>query len=321
MSTNALVFLANEQYAPYVKQMVYSARSHGCWSEDIVLLAWDLADASWFERRGVFVIPVGADDFQFGDLPSSSAVYFAKIILFHPKFSRWDKLIYLDVDMIIRKDIRHLLTYENFAAADDCFRYPVIHQMAPRNSDWSQAAINGIMTSRELWAVSFNSGMMVIPKKMLSQELFADLCRQTAAYWRECAYYDQGVLNMVLNSQRDRVPYVYNDYYFSEHFNRRGLLRRLSDRHAVILHIIHPTKPWDPRNPYHAEWSARMNKSEATETYQVDGVEPSRWGMMLVDFINRWNIAGVYFWGWWLDRYRGARWFFLRFSKASSRGK
>lgn len=305
---NAIAFLADQQYAKYVRQMVYSVRTFGHWEEDIILLAYEMTDTSWFEKRGVKVIHLSKKDFDFGDLPAKQTVYFAKLLLFHPKFSQWHKIIYLDTDMLIRKDIRDLLKYRKFAAADDCFRYPVIHQMAPLDSDWAKARINKILPKNQLRAVSFNSGMMVIPTAENQLENFEKLCALTAEYWRESAYFDQGILNMHLNPSRDRVPYVYNDYYLSEHFNRRGLFRRFSDKHAVILHIIHPSKPWDASNPYFKEWRSRMEAAEKTTEYIIAGKAPSRIGTALVDFVNRWNVAGVYVRGWWLDRYRGFRW-------------
>ena len=305
---NALVFLANENYAEYAKQMVFSARRYGHWEDNIVLLKWGAFDTSWFEQRGVMIEDVSSADFNFGDLPDQQAVYFAKIILFHPKFSRWKKMVYLDTDMLIRRDIRHLLSYNGFAAADDCFRYPVIHQMAPIDSDWSQARINQVLSKSALRAASFNSGMMVIPTASNTHKTFHTLCELTAEYWRESAYYDQGILNMHLNPIRKRVPYVFNDYYLSEDFNRRGLIRRFSDRYSVILHIIHPSKPWSKDNPYYSEWKSRMDAAYASSEYPISGISPAPIGTFLVDFVNRWNIAGLYFKGWWLDRYREFKW-------------
>ncbi len=313
MKDNALVFLADEKYLDQVKQMVYSARSFGHWEDDIVLLTWGDVDAQWFEKRGVIVVSVNEKDFAFGDLPKDQWVYFAKMYLFHPYFTRWKKLIYLDTDMLIRKDIRPLLEFTPFAATDDCFQYPVIHQLSPRYSDWTKSRINQVMSTRDLNAVSFNSGMMVISTELCTLEYFHQLCEMTALYWRECAYYDQGILNMVFNPIRERVPYVYNDYYLSESFNRKGLIRRLSDKNAVILHIIHPSKPWQQNNPYHLEWRERMEAAELQDSYQIGGRSPSFRSIMLVDFINKWNIRSVYFWGWWLDFYRKRRWRFYNF--------
>lgn len=309
---NALVFLANENYAEYVKQMVFSARRYGHWEDDIVLLKWGAFDTSWFEQRGVMVEDVSSADFNFGNLPDQQAVYFAKIILFHPKFSRWKKMVYLDTDMLIRRDIRHLLSYEGFAAADDCFRYPVIHQMTPINGDWSKSKVNGILSKKALRAAGFNSGLMVVPTVSNTIVTFNKLCELTAEYWQESAYFDQGILNMHLNPIRKRIPYVFNDYYLSEDFNRRGLIRRFSDRYSVILHIIHPSKPWNKDNPYHREWKARMQKADESTEYPISSIPPSKIGTFLVDFVNRWNIAGITLKGWWIDRYRGFKWLLRR---------
>lgn len=297
---NALVLLANNKYLEYTKQIFYSARKLGNWQGDLVLLAYEIPDDdrfNWFRERGIKIERINRDSFQFKNISPAKSVYFAKLDLFHPKWNHYSKIVYLDTDMIIRKDINNLLKFNSFAAADDCFQYPLIHQFSPPGKPYKEAEINLHYSQKTLNKISFNTGVMVIPAARNNEKQYVELLQLTEQFGRHSVFYDQGVLNLYFIENRIRIPYVYNDYFVSEHFNRRGLLRRFNDRDAVILHIIHPHKPWNEQCTYHSEWKHRLNAALTKKLPQPQGKSPSSFSIQKIDIINLLSIKEIYFKG------------------------
>lgn len=297
---HALALLADNNYLEYTKQMFYSARRYGNWRDELLLIAFEIPDderLQWFRERNIKIEHISRNEFDFQNIPDDKAVFFAKLHLFKPRYNRYRKIIFLDTDMIIRKDINKLKEFNSFAAADDCFQYPLIHQLSRPGKPYEDAEINEHYSQDTLKKISFNTGVMVIPTEHNNEEHYQKLVQLTDKFGMQSVFFDQGVLNLHFIHSRKRIPYVYNDYYASEYFNRRGLLRRFNDRDAVILHIIHPCKPWDERCTYHGEWKRRLHAALTEKMPRPGGVAPTKFSVWKVDLINSLSIKEIYFKG------------------------
>lgn len=299
-SKKALALLADSNYLPHTRQVFYSAVCQGNWSYDRLLLAYELnenTDLSWFQKHHIQVIHIDRYTLPIKGLPPERTVYYGKLYLFHPRFSRYEQIIYLDVDMIVRKDLTGLLRYQRFAACHDLFRKPLIHQFTPLGIPRETTPARKLIPKKWQKKISFNTGMMVIPTAKNTDRLMQQLLEKAARFAKYSQYYEQGVINLQFIHKRKPIPYVYNDFYSSEPFNRRGLFRRSGDHDAVILHIIHPHKPWNPQSPHHKEWLTNIRKAAKAQTLKPDGVKPSKWSVMRVSIINFINIHKLYLGG------------------------
>lgn len=301
---HAIAVLSDAGHLSKARQIFYSSFVYGNWQGDYLLLAHEVKDNGslwWFSSRGIHIIHT-RHLAETGYSPHDSrSVYFGKLQLFHPELSIWDTIIYLDTDMLVRKDLKALTGYgARFGAADDCFRFPLSHQFrfCPDRpfkeliKEYEQQSGEKLKVS--LKKTSFNAGMMVIDSTNNTRQRYENLLRLTRIFGPYSVKGDQGILNLYFQAHRRRIPYVYNDYYQSDDFNRNSLIARKSDKDAVILHLIYPHKPWEKDSPYNTEWEHNTAHSHLL-FHQVTpcGKEPSWWSIIRTELINRLNIRRI----------------------------
>ncbi len=297
----AIAILSDRDHLEKTRHVFYSSYVFGNWGGDYILLAHEVDDRdclSWFSRRGIHIFHTRHLQEHGHTVHHPLSVYFGKLQLFHPQMCRWDSIIYLDTDMIVRKDLSGLTRLgSRFAAADDCFRFPLSHQFRfcadrPFNElikEYEQQSGQPLEVS--LKKPSFNAGMMVVDTKNNTRQRYENLLRLTRIFGPYSVKGDQGILNLYFQNQRKRIPYVYNDYYQSDDFNRNSLLARKSDKDAVILHLIYPHKPWEKDSPYQTEWAHHTAQSQFLfHQARPWGKKPSWGSIMKTDLINRLNI-------------------------------
>lgn len=300
---NAVAVLSDEGHLEKTKQVFYSSYKYGNWTGDYILLAHEITDESkltWFTSRNIRVIHTRHSNIYGVSRENSVAVYYAKLQLFHPSLRDYRTIIYLDTDMIVRKDLSGLLHYDRFAAADDCFRYPLRHQFnLPENKELKQNPkkyrdILNKLSPYNLNKPAFNAGMMVIDAFNNTQERYDEIVQLARELGKYSVLGDQGVLNCYFQNSRKRIPYVYNDFYQSDDFNRQGLISRKNDEDAVILHLTYPVKPWHPDSDYREEWEKYTRAAdELFDNVTPCGIKPAKIRVWLTDFINRYNILKV----------------------------
>ena len=158
-----------------------------------------------------------------------------------------EKVLYLDVDMVICGSIRELWDMDISDVAvgvvPDCFHQD-IHE-----------------TNRIGYEVSlgiFNSGVLLINLNYWREH---DVMKEFVAYAKEAKdhlkYHDQDVLNYVFRHSKKELPIRFNLQTIHMYYDRfRYLHFRLIEevkeafRHPVIIHYTGPEKPWYS-NAYH----------------------------------------------------------------------
>ena len=158
-----------------------------------------------------------------------------------------EKVLYLDVDMVICSSIRELWDIDisdvAVGAVPDCF-----HQDIHETNRIGYEVGLGI----------FNSGVLLIN---LSYWREHDVMKEFVAYAREAKdhlkYHDQDILNYVFRHCKKELPIRFNLQTIHMYYDRfRYLHFRLIEevkeafRHPVIIHYTGPEKPWYS-NAYH----------------------------------------------------------------------
>jgi lipopolysaccharide biosynthesis glycosyltransferase len=303
---NAIAVLADEGHLEKTKQIIYSSYVDGNWQGEYILLAHQIANADalkWFEERGIHIHHIDNEMGVSENQPKVNSIYFSKLSLFHPDFAKWHRILYLDTDMVIQWDINALVEVEGFAAANDCARFNLWHQFSPREgwlSEDEKRELFHLFSDYDLDKTAFNAGMMVIDSGNNTEKRFGELMDLVDKYHAYSTYGDQGILNLYFQKSRIKLPYVYNDFYQSDDFNRIHFLRRRTPADAIILHITYPYKPWDERSMFYPKW--KDNTEKADQLFQVKqiGKKPAIWRKWRTEFINAFNI-------WWYIRDRRLR--------------
>lgn len=158
-----------------------------------------------------------------------------------------EKVLYLDVDMVICGSIRELwdtdISDVAVGAVPDCF-----HQDIHETNRIGYEVGLGI----------FNSGVLLINLNYWREH---DVMKEFVAYAKEAKdhlkYHDQDVLNYVFRHSKKELPIRFNLQTIHMYYDRfRYLHFRLIEevkeafRHPVIIHYTGPEKPWYI-NAYH----------------------------------------------------------------------
>ena len=111
-----LTTVVDENYLEYAKQLFSGAYFNAGWKGDFLLIAHEVPreKLQWFIDKGIYVM--GCKKFDSREYIERWHVsVMSKVYLFTTKMKRWDKVLYLDVDMIIRASLDKLMDVENLA--------------------------------------------------------------------------------------------------------------------------------------------------------------------------------------------------------------
>jgi lipopolysaccharide biosynthesis glycosyltransferase len=156
----------------------------------------------------------------------------------------YDKNIFLDSDMIVRRDFRFLLSAKtSFIGAID----------NSHKKYRNEFAITKIINKKD--NPDINSGFMIINSKYLGDETFNELINITNNSLEKING-DQCAINLWLkNKDRTILPFLFN--YQIKFALKNGSSNSESAKLAFIYHYIGSQKPWmyEPRNKFDREWN------------------------------------------------------------------
>ncbi|MCC5918672.1 MAG: hypothetical protein JJU02_15225 [Cryomorphaceae bacterium] len=288
---NAIAVLADEGHLEMTKQIIYSSFVFGKWKGEYILLAHNIEDTNklqWFADRRIHIIQTK----NLLDIPGETGIYYSKLHLFHPECRHWNSILYLDTDMMVQWDLNDLSKKRGFAAANDCAKFNLLHQFSPRDRNLKTeefAEIKNVLQGYDLFQTAFNAGMMVIDSRNNTSERYKAIIDLAQTFHPWSTYGDQGILNLYFQKSRIKLPYVYNDFYQSDDFNRRGFFRRKSPADAVILHLTYPYKPWDKRSEFYPLWHEYTQKADFLFEMPQKGKSLPGWRLWRTEWINTIN--------------------------------
>ena len=104
-----IVLAADEKYLPHARSTLVNCRRQGQWKQDFCLILPPEVDASYYTRRGIYV------------LPDPAPAHYRKFALFSDYFNqqytteyltpeyRWDTVLYMDEDVLVQAPLEPLL--------------------------------------------------------------------------------------------------------------------------------------------------------------------------------------------------------------------
>ena len=298
-----VVFATDENYLPYVKAAVNSAVANAAGSNlDILILHSGMSDESiqalisryaGIESVSVRFVDMSdaltesrlADFKQVDRLPVSTCYR----LLAPSILTAYDKLIYLDVDVAVCRDLCELYATDPgdcyFAAAGD-----VVHSTKPEYLSW--AAGWGFTE----WDGYVNAGVLVMNLKKIREDRLEE--RFISLLAKDYTFADQDILNVACKGKVRLLPVRFNlvannigNRYYAYHVcgDPRDREDLLAGR-PVICHYVGEAKPWQlletpwdqawfacakrvPATPELARWIARCGERQAPPwTYRTDAV-------------------------------------------------
>lgn len=205
------------------------------------------------------------------------------------------KILYLDGDMIVRKNISDLWNVDLKGKA-----IGVVHDMDEKRH------ANLKRLSYPMETGYFNAGMMLINLDYWREHhCLEQFVKFINNHGHEILYHDQDVLNGVLYNQRIWVPITYNfqSGFLYKRENKDYPIEleeevEVSRRDAAVVHFSTPIKPWmlDSFQPYTAAWRYYKAKSQ-WKKLKLLGDNPKGLKEYVRNFLvrhNIWNIPSEY---------------------------
>jgi lipopolysaccharide biosynthesis glycosyltransferase len=240
-----LVTLCSSSWAPMAKQLFASARIHGKWKWDLMLLTEAETDERPFMEKGIIVkkFPV-LGGFHQGYLRNN--ITFHKSFLLREELKQWDTIVYYDADVIIKAPIFELARVSSFSACR-CMASTNLGTHFEKNIKLQHLKNEYLI---DLEKKAFNAGFFAFPSKVLTPEMFPNFMGLINKYHRIFTLEDQSAMNVMFYDQWTELPEIYNK-----------LSGRLEEPGECVRHFYArgATKPWDPKSQYHQEWLLNLS--------------------------------------------------------------
>ncbi len=150
--------------------------------------------------------------------------------------SQYDKILYLDSDIAILRDVGELFDCE---LGDNLLGGVVIYRDTPRERRMKEEYLKNTMDLRPDQYI--NAGVLVMNLKGFRQEGIRDQCLSYLAKNRELRWMDQDVLNAVC---KGRVLYLPERWNMSQLYYEEDYATGADLEGVCILHYLDRFKPW-----------------------------------------------------------------------------
>lgn len=269
MKKHLLVSLADENYVDYVKQLFSSAYWKGGWDGDYMLLAYKVPEEKlkWFEDRGVIVKKIENMKARIHETSRWSEVVLGKFELFKEEFKKWDTVLFLDPDIIIRYDLSDLKSVKGFNAVSEFMpRNPIMNPESYLGSE-EEVIIEEIKEKYGPKSVAtFNTGVVVFNTNIIKEDYFSKLNEMTNKYHYAMNFGEEPVVNLVFYKIYKKLPKYFN-FFVPTHIKHYRIHPSKID--APILHVFDRDKPWLEDNYFHKEWKQNYDNAEKIKDFNV----------------------------------------------------
>ena len=180
-----------------------------------------------------------------------------RLFLFGEMFAKYDRILYLDCDLIVEGDISGLYDVElgdceAAAVRSEDFRLlskikkPIFMDRFPYNVDNYRTDALGMKTPENY----FNAGVLVMDLKKVRQRITQKQVFEIL-HCHNYYYNDQDVLNIVFDGRVKNVDCRWNymtyipEQLAKENVNNRKLFAELYRENPCIIHYTSAEKPWN----------------------------------------------------------------------------
>lgn len=279
MKKQLLITLADKNYIEQARQLFSSVYWNAGWAGDYMLLAHEVPDEdlAWFSDKGILVkkcIPfshhtVGKD---------YHPVVLDKFYIFSAEFKKWENIVFIDSDVIVRSSIERLAKIKGFGAA---------YSNLKLSEQFSTQGIHFDELDRQynLSKKSFNTGVMAFSTDIIGDDTFKDLRELYEKYVNSVHFPEEAILNLYFYKKWREISCVYDLYapIMMIHKMNPEKIR------AVALHFIRipgydNLKPWIPENQFYSEWKSNLGKAAQIDFATVQKSEA--WGFGKISYYN-----------------------------------
>lgn len=265
MAKNLIVTITNKKYLNMAKQLFASIYINSGFDGDYMIISNYLPkkDIKKLEKKGI-IVKIFKDVFRenylkrllsdstIGVDSDSTRIAIMKFYIFSKYFKKYDNIVYLDSDIIVRKPLNLLFSVKGFYAIMDngIWKFLKNQFILKENSPY-------LFKDYNLRKKAFNSGVMAFSTDIIKNNSFKRLKELFVEFNKSRKIVDQGIINLYFYGSWKELPKIYN---YSPYFNAIKLLV-LKKQNSVILHSCgDPLKPWNKNSVFYEEWKYNLSK-------------------------------------------------------------
>lgn len=251
-----LVTLADANFINQAKQLFSSVYFSAGWQGDYLLITNGISekDLNWFRDKGILIYDAPLLDNSRQGEKTYPPIVLSKFYLFQDYFKQWNKIIFLDADIIVRGPLDYLLGLSGFSAAE-----AVSFRLRNEFID-DQERIKEISQKYDLRGRALATGVMVIDSDIIKQNTFKEINSLYERFKYIYQYSEESTLNLYFYKNWNILPSIYNS--IPGYINKIYGIKK-NKVLAVIFHFVCDTiKPWEKGNPYYQEWFDNFKKAE-----------------------------------------------------------
>ncbi len=270
---NVLVVLANESYLEHAKHLFVSARSVGGWAGDLCLMKFGDKTQSddWFIQNNIFIYYI--EKGMWGDVPEKTELLLSKFHIVNPYMKKWDKLLFLDCDIVINGSLQGLLRFKGHHAVQGIL-YPYLKDRllsAPNSINiFKYISYRKFESSINMDGLGFNGGVYLIDLSEISEHTFDDglLFFKRNKDFLNMKFGDEALMASFFSGQINPLPLCYNVF-----------MKYISENKGIVLHYLGEDKPWhESHNMYktyceNLKLSSDFNKLKPLNNYSIEEIK------------------------------------------------
>jgi lipopolysaccharide biosynthesis glycosyltransferase len=281
MKKHVLVSLADENYIDYVKQLFSSAYWKGGWNGDYMLLAYKVPEEKlkWFRDRGVIIKECEELPNNIHETSDFSEVVLNKFRIFSEEFKKWENVLFLDVDIIVRYDIKKLSKVRGFNVVSELFPLnPIKEPIKKELTDEDKRLFKEIEEKYGIDSVAkFNSGAMAFSTDIIKENTFSEIIDLSKKYHGALNFGEQPILSLYFRNNYKKLDRFYN-YFVDENFVYYKI--PYSEMNSVILHIFNKQKPWKKESYFYQEWKQNYGDADKIENFNEFNYGINKFGLI-----------------------------------------
>ena len=257
---SVIATIATESYLDMAKQLFSSAYFDGAWDGDFLLINFGAIKnekLAWFMQRGIYVLPAEIID---QEVPFAKQILLSKISIFRNDLcQRWDKIILLDSDMIVRAPIRSLRSVQKIGAVQGIAKPLNKHKIyRPTRKDpiFLRKKYEKLKKIADLNAPSVNGGLYVLDTSWIGPHTYDNI---KAHYQEFCEFLvsDERLIGTFFGRNIELLPLHYNTYV------KAYFLHSPANEMGTILHFLDQKKrPWEKSHPFYDVWKKNFDRAE-----------------------------------------------------------
>ena len=304
---NLLVTLADRNFLDQAKQLFSSVYWNAGWQGDYMLLAHEVPahELQWFREKGILTrdaMPLFTTAFESDRLLYPVTVT-SKLHVFSVDFKKWDSVIFVDADCIVRYPLDALTRTKRFSASRDWLGSASLEFQTKKPADMAGSEYSEKFTRYNLLATAFNTGLFAFNTSILDENTLPELEGICRKYHNLGRFPEQLWMNLYFYKRWRELPLEYN--LFASYLQKKRKMPK-EDIDGVVLHFPRfadekGLRCWDKDNEFYEEWKGNLDRAELIDLKNIPkpnkrwpGIRHITWEIWKLRFALRKDYLGFY---------------------------